>query len=68
MQQKLPTYSLDGFTFKNVLVINQKRTKPDGTITLNGNTFYAQGVGQVKSEGTVSGVSVTIKLISVDLK
>ena len=67
MKEKIPVYTLDGFTFKNVLKIYQER-KSNGNVTLEGDTYYAQGVGQVNSEGTISGFSVKVKLISVDLK
>ncbi len=69
MKQKINTYILDNFTFKNVLVVHLDRTGPN---PLSADTYYAQGVGQVKSDGTanVSGlnVAVNVKLISVDLK
>ncbi len=68
MKQKLPSYVLDGFTFRNVLVVHLERTTSAGTSTISGDTYYAQGIGQVKTEGVVSGIPVTIKLISVDLK
>jgi hypothetical protein len=71
MKQKIPTYTLDNFTFRNVLVIHQERTTTSGgntTVTLSGDTYYAQGVGQVLSDGTVSSIPVNIKLITVDLK
>ncbi|MBL7764631.1 MAG: hypothetical protein JNJ58_00935 [Chitinophagaceae bacterium] len=68
MKEKFATYQLDGFTFKNVLKIYQERTNGSGNVTLSGDTWYAQGVGQVKTEGTISGISVDIKLITVDLK
>jgi hypothetical protein len=69
MKQKINTYILDNFAFKNVLVVHLNRTGPN---PLSADTYYAQGVGQVKSDGTanVSGfnVSVNVKLISIDLK
>jgi len=68
MKQKLPVYTLDGFTFKNTLVIQQVRTNGSGNTTLNVDTYYAQGVGVVKTEGTVSGIGVTVKLITLNLK
>ncbi len=68
MKQKIPVYVLDGFTFKNVLVVHAERTTTSGTSTLSADTYYAQGIGQVKTEGVVSGIPGTIKLISVDLK
>jgi hypothetical protein len=72
MKQKIPTYVLDGFTFKNVLVVHLERTTTSGASTISGDTYYAQGVGQVKTEGTVliNGiqVAVNVKLIILDLK
>ncbi len=71
MKQKIASYTLDQFTFRNVLVIHQDRTTVANgttTTTLSGDTYYAQGIGQVYSEGTVSGIPVTIKVITVDLK
>ena len=52
---------------KNVLKIHQER-KTSGVVNLEGDFYYAQGVGQIKSEGSISGLPVNIKLISVDLK
>ncbi len=66
--QKLPLYTLDGFNFKNTIVVRQVRTNTNGDTTLDVESYYAQGVGVVKSQGTVSGISVTIKLIKLDLK
>ncbi len=68
MKEKIPIYQLDGFTFKNVLVVNQQRTNGSNNVTLDGDTYFAQGVGQVYSIGTVSGLAVTVKLITLDLK
>ncbi len=68
MKEKIPVYQLDGFTFKNVLVVHQERTNSSGTVTLQGDTYYAQGVGQVYSVGTAAGLAVTVKLITLDLK
>ena len=69
MKDKIPVYVLDNFTFKNVLVVHLERTGPN---PLSGDTYYAQGVGQVKSEGTSTAggltFSVNVKLISVNLK
>lgn len=66
--QKIPVYVLDGFTFKNTIVVQQVRTNTGGNTTLNVNSYYAQGVGLVKSEGTVSGINVIIKLLTLDLR
>lgn len=66
--QKIPVYVLDGFTFKNTIVVHQVRTQTGGGSNLNVDSYYAQGVGLVKSEGTVAGVSATIKLLALDLK
>lgn len=67
MLEKFPVYVLDGFTFKNVLKIHQER-KTSGVVNLEGDFYYAQGVGQIQSEGTINSFPVKIKLISVDLK
>ena len=68
MKEKIPIYQLDGFTFKNVLVVRQERTNGSGTVTLQGDTYFAQGVGQVYSVGSASGIPVTVKLLTLDLK
>ncbi len=68
MKEKIPVYNLDGFTFRNVIKIYQARTNGSGNTTLSGDTYYAQGIGMVKTEGTVSGAPVSIKLQSVDLR
>lgn len=65
MKNKIPVYVLDGFTFKNVLVVHLERSGPN---PLSGDTYYAQGVGQVQSVGTAAGVPVNVKLITLDLK
>ncbi|MEO5967036.1 MAG: hypothetical protein ABIP69_02145 [Ferruginibacter sp.] len=66
--QKLPVYVLDGFTFRNTIVVNQIRTNTSGNTTMNVDSYYAQGVGLVKSEGVVSSFGVTIKLLVLDLR
>ena len=66
--QKIPVYTLDGFVFKNTIVVQQVRTNSGGSTTLNVESYYARGIGLVKSDGTVSGIGVTIKLIALDLK
>lgn len=69
MKQKIPVYMLDNFTFKNVLVVHLDRTGPN---PLTADTYYAQGVGQVKSEGTISfgGIttSINLKVLTVNLR
>ena len=69
MKQKIPIYVLDTFTFKNVLVVRLVRTGPNPA---SGDTYYAQGVGQVKSEGTVNfggiNLSTEVKLLKVELQ
>ncbi len=69
MKQKIPVYVLDNFTFKNVLVVHLDRTGPN---PLSVDTYYAQGVGQVKSEGLFSfgGINANgeIKLINLYLQ
>ncbi len=67
LKQKIPQYFLDGFTFKDVIVVQQVRTNTQGNTTLNVDTYYARGVGMVLSTGTVSGIAVQIKLLSVTL-
>jgi hypothetical protein len=69
--QKFPTYSLDAFSFKNVYhVYNEKRTS--GNLVLFGNTYYAQGVGLIYSDGTaytnLGAIPFTLKLTNLDLK
>ncbi len=66
--QKIPVYTLDGFTFKNTIVVHQDRTNTSGAITLSVDNYYARGIGLVKSEGTVSGISVVVKILTLDLK
>jgi hypothetical protein len=68
MKQKIPNYVLDGKPFRNVLVVHAERTTPSGTSTLSGDTYYAQGVGQILTQGTVNGIGVEIRLKDVDLK
>ena len=65
MKQKIPVYTLDGFTFKNVLVVHLERTGPN---PLSADTYYAQGVGQVQSIGTVNNINAVVKLLTLDLK
>ncbi len=67
MFQKISSFQLDGFTFRNVLVVHAERTT-NGALTLSGNSYYAQGIGLVQTIGTVSGIAVNIKLKSVYLK
>ncbi len=75
IKEKNPTYVLDGFSFKNVIKVYTERTTLTGgttTVTLSGNVFYAQGVGQIKLDGIVNvagtNVPVSTKLIVLDLK
>jgi hypothetical protein len=68
MKEKYPFYALDNFIFKNVLRIGQVRTNGSGNTTLSGDTYYAQGIGMVKTDGTISGIPVSIKLKSIDLR
>ena len=65
MKDKIPIYTLDGFTFKNVLVVHLDRTGPN---PISADTYYAQGVGQVQSIGTVNAISAIVKLQTLDLK
>ena len=65
MKQKIPVYTLDGFTFKNVLVVHLERTGPN---PLSADTYYAQGVGQVQSIGTINNINAVVKLLTLDLK
>ncbi len=68
MKQKIPVYTLDGFTFKNVLVIHAERTNTSGTSTLSGDSYYAQGIGLVLTQGTVSGIPIEVRIKSVVLQ
>ncbi|MEZ5046854.1 MAG: hypothetical protein R2831_07660 [Chitinophagaceae bacterium] len=68
LTEKHPTFALDGFNFKNVLVVHQVRKDGGGNTTLEADTWYAQGIGQIKSEGTLLGNSLVAKLIAVELK
>ncbi len=75
IKDKIPSYVLDGFTFKNVIKVYSERTTTSGgvtSVTLSGNVYYAQGIGQIQLDGyvVVSGnqVPVTTKVINVDLK
>ena len=65
MKNKIPVYTLDGFTFKNVLVVHLERSGPN---SLSGDTYYGQGVGQIQSFGSAAGISANVKLITLDLK
>ena len=51
-----------------MLKIHSKRKDQNNNVTLEGDTWYAQGVGQILSTGTIVGQSVEIKVITVDLK
>jgi hypothetical protein len=68
MKDKIANYTLDGNPFKNVLVVHAERTTPSGTSTLSGDTYYAQGIGQILTQGTVNGINVEVRLKNVDLK
>jgi hypothetical protein len=51
--EKIPLYTLDNFVFKNVYKVYGERTQNNAgviTTTLKGDIYYAQGVGQVKSD------------------
>ena len=65
MKNKIPVYVLDGFTFKNVLIVHLERSGPN---PLSGDTYYAQGVGQIQSVGSANNIPVNVKLITIDLK
>ncbi len=65
---RIPVYTLDGFTFKNVLKIHSERKDANNNVTLAGDSYYAQGVGQILSTGSIGPVDVEIKVITVDLK
>lgn len=73
--ERIPSYSLDNFTFRNVIKVYGERVQSSGgvnTITLKGDVYYAQGVGQIKSDliGLLAGnpISVAIKIKRLDLK
>jgi hypothetical protein len=75
IKDKIPSYILDGFTFRNVIkVYSERRTTSGGTstVTLSGNVYYAQGIGQIQLDGFVvlggTQVPVSTKVINVDLK
>ncbi len=68
MKEKYPIFLLDNFIFKNVLIIGQVRTNGSGNITLSGDTYYAQGIGMILTSGSISGIPVSIKLKSIDLR
>jgi hypothetical protein len=75
IKEKNPTYVLDGFTFRNVIKVYTERTTTSGgttNVTLSGNVFYAQGIGQIKIDGSVNvggtNVPVSTKLTVLDLK
>ena len=69
MKEKFPVFTLDGFTFKNVLKVYQERKNTTtNNVTLTSDNYYAQGVGMVQSEGTLNSIPVKVKVISVDLK
>lgn len=69
MKEKIPVYVLDQFTFRNVLVVHLEKTGPNPASV---DTYFAQGFGQVKSEGTITGsgitVSVKVRLLRADIK
>jgi hypothetical protein len=75
IKDKIPSYVLDGYTFRNVIKVYSERTTTSGgisTITLSGNVYYAQGIGQILLDGYVvvagNQVPVSTKVINVDLK
>lgn len=64
----LPSYQFGTFTFTNVYVINQVRTDNNNNVTLTAKTWHAQGIGIIKSEGTLSNIPVQSILDVVDIK
>jgi hypothetical protein len=73
--ERMPSYSLDNFIFRNVIKVYGERVQSSGgvnTITLKGDIYYAQGVGQIKSDliGIIGGnpVNVAVKIRRLDLK
>jgi hypothetical protein len=73
--ERIPSYTLDNFTFRNVIKVYGERVQNNGgvnTITLKGDVYYAQGVGNIKSDliGTFLGNQITtaIKIRRLDLK
>jgi hypothetical protein len=67
--QIFPTYTLDAFTFRNVYqVYNERKNTNTGNVNASGNTYYAQGVGLIYSDATISGIPGTLKLTNLDLK
>jgi hypothetical protein len=65
---KFPVYTLDGFTFKNVIHVKMERKDASNAVTLSAEGYFAQGVGQIISKGDLVGIPFETKLISVDLK
>lgn len=70
MAEKFTTYVVDGFTFNNVLKVSMQRTdgNDNNKVTMSGDTFYAQGVGMIISDGKVGPLDIDIKVLTVDLK
>jgi hypothetical protein len=73
--ERIPSYSLDNFTFRNVIKVYGERVQNNGgvnTVTLKGDIYYAQGVGQIKSDliFIIGGIQqqVAIKIKRLDLK
>jgi hypothetical protein len=66
--EKLIDYNLNGTIYKRVLKVFQERKDAGGNVTLSGNTWYAKGVGQIQTEGTIIGIPIELKLTTVDIK
>jgi hypothetical protein len=73
IKQKIPTYSLDAFTFKNVYKVYTEKTKTlTGVVMTSGDLYYAQGIGLIKSDLVLFNgglqLSVNIKIKDVLVK
>lgn len=66
--EKNPTLVQNGITLKNVIKVYNERKDAAGTVTLSGYAWYAQGVGNIKSTGTISSIPIEVILTSADIK
>lgn len=66
--EKLTNYLQDGVTYKRVLKVSQERKNASGNVTLSGDTYYAQGVGQIKIAGQISGITVEYRITQATIK
>lgn len=68
MLEKHPSFVLDNFTFKDVLVVKQEKKDGGGNITLSSTNYYALGIGMIQSYGTLGSLPLATKLTSVTIK